>query len=221
MALLPRTLYEARVVISGYLTNRSRAGNPFTPGTFFVSVDILHSMGQDPTSTNQITVYRFRFTMSQFLSFQDHILSCNGIVHELPIRSSPDIVSVLTILANSALGPNPYLLNEIPEDRNSRIAREKLREDEACKFDSAYQAMFDPIPVRPLLKRIEFGLVESGNEWVLLLLESPEPLIWERIDLTAMQDIVTDPSNSLHLSQHNNNAGSKSNIRWEPIGSFC
>jgi hypothetical protein len=114
-------------------------------------------------------VYRFPFATSRFVNFEHHMQSYAG---------RPRSVAAAANLALTGGGAPGSAVSE----------------SEHRTYLAAVAALFGPAP-RPVPETVEVTRIDSGGKTVALLLESPEPIAWERTSIAAaaaQQSLVAD-----------------------------
>jgi hypothetical protein len=130
-----------------------------------------------------VRVYDWTFTTSRFATFVHHLQSFRDDVHSLHDELGQPAGDLLTaeqltwleaLVAARPLGVPAYA---DPEERQQR------RDEEGQQFDRVFALV--GMEGKALPKRVEVTVLDDANRSYALLIESPEPLAWERIQLTV------------------------------------
>ncbi len=114
-------------------------------------------------------VYRFEFITSNFAHFMHHLHSYQDETWRLPLEAGTLPDADLAALIAEGVTPATDLL-----------------EDEARAYDSLAQAILGPA-AHQNPPELRASRVERGGETIALLVESPEPLDWQRTDLAMLR----------------------------------
>lgn len=125
-------------------------------------------------------VYEFNFITSRYCTFTHHIHSfADSIWNHHKLIGSP----LNPLLDNSKLSSLRNILSPFTKSRDHTPAEYKTKkEQESGAFEQlAGPDVFD-LGIRQLPERVEILLLNDSTQSYGLLLESPEPIDWERVD---------------------------------------
>ncbi|HWO19262.1 MAG TPA: hypothetical protein VNO30_10815 [Kofleriaceae bacterium] len=178
----------------------------------------LHASELRPRGQDSRVLHRFEFTTSAFASFRHHLAVFDGrcrrltpnpaaVASSLSPRQRADarttqLAKVSTAVATAraaqtaATGNAPA--SALDAVRTARLALAQVREETralgAKDFDEIWAACFGAQPPSALPGNVRISVVEAVTQAAgtdVLLLESPEPIAWERVTVVAARANAT------------------------------
>ena len=182
------------------------AGEPLEPAS-------LHASELRATTTPPTVLHRFEFVTSAYVSLRHHLAVFDGRCRRLAVdAAAPPASDAPSVAADAALGRQADVASAVAAARTAattasagaatagdldaatatldalRTARADAHDRAAAAFDALWRACFDTAgPGQlPAAVRVSVARAQARTPVDLLLLESPEPIAWERVAVTAV-----------------------------------
>jgi hypothetical protein len=187
------------------------SGEPLEPAALHASE--LRTSGQDPR-----VLHRFEFTTSAYATFRHHLAVFDGRCRQImtdpsavasalsprerAAARSTQIAKVIEAVASARAAKTAATGNAPAEAldaaKAAKLALIKLREETrglaANDFEQIWAACFGAMPPDTLPSNVRLSIIEAVTQAAgtdVLLLESPEPIAWERVNVTAVRASAT------------------------------